>query len=243
MSDTLNPQLVLERKLWGHSLLVALLVAGFFVGYVLLLDTVFTWVSLAKVMAGTANFLFAMSLSLSSFAYFFNFLDSKVIYRKYLGLLGYFAALGYALSLPILRPERYGYGLPEYFWTSDVLLGLGAMGIFTMMALISNNRAMQWIGPVRWRSLLRLGYLAFFLLVLRGVINESQPIGVDPHPEYWALYLHNLDTLPPVRLLFSVVALTVIFFRLAVVFDLWQKRRQSLSLVSSSTSTSTSTLN
>lgn len=226
MSNTINPQRALERKLWGQSLGVALLVALFFVGYVTVLDGIFTWVSLAKVMAGTANFLFAMSLSLSSFAYFFNFLDSKVIYRKYLGLLGYFSALGYAFSLPILRPERYGYGLPEYFWTSDVILGLAAMGIFTMMALISNNRAMQWIGPGRWRSLLRLGYLAFFLLVLRAVINESEPIGVDAHPEYWVSYLQSLDTLPPVRLLFSVVALTVLFFRLAVVFDLWQKRKQ-----------------
>lgn len=213
----------MTKKLWGHSLLIAAAIGIFFFVYVLILDGPFTLVSMAKVLAGMANFLFAMSLSLSSFGYFFNFLDSKVVYRKYLGLLGYFSALSYALFLPVLRPERYGSGLAEYFWTSDVLLGLTAMGIFTGMALISNDRAMLAIGPVRWRNVLRLGYLAFFLLVIRAVMNESNPIGADARPEYWAAYFRSLDTLPPTRLLFSIVAMTVIFFRLAVEFDKWWK--------------------
>ncbi len=222
MAD-LDPRAAMTRKLWLHSFLIMFGVNGFFYLYVILLDGPFTLVSFAKVMAGTANFLFAMSLSLSSFGYFFNFLDSKVVYRKYLGLLGYFSALTYTLLLPVLRPERYGSGLGEYFWTSDVLLGLTAMGIFTGMALISNDRAMLAIGPVRWRSLLRLGYVAFFLLVLRAVMNESNPIGADPRPEYWGAYLQSFDTLPPTRLLFSVVALSVIAARLAVEFDKWRK--------------------
>jgi DMSO/TMAO reductase YedYZ heme-binding membrane subunit len=218
-----DPRAALAKKLWGHSLLIAAGAAAFFVVYISILDGPFTLVSFAKVMAGMANFLFAMSLSLSSLGYYFNFLDSKVVYRKYLGLLGYFAALTYTLLLVILRPERYGYGLADYFWTSDVLLGLTAMAIFTGMAIISNDKAMLMIGPLRWRNLLRFGYLAFFLLVLRAVLNESQPIGADALPEYWSAYFQSLDTLPPVRLLFSFVALSVIFFRLAVEFDKWRK--------------------
>ncbi len=220
----LDPRAVMTRKLWLHSCSIALAIAAFFFLYVSYLDGPFTLVSFAKVMAGTANFLFAMSLSLSSFGYFFNFLDSKIVYRKYFGLLGYGAALAYTLLLPVLRPERYGSGLAEYFWTSDVLLGLAAMAIFTGMAIISNDRAMLAIGPVRWRNLLRLGYVAFFLLVIRAVMNESNPIGADPRPEYWSLYLQSFDTLPPTRFLFSVVASTVIFLRLAVEFDRWRKR-------------------
>lgn len=214
-----NTRAALTKKLWGHSLLFAVAVGAFFVVYVSILDGPFTLISFAKVMAGMANVLFALSLSLSSFGYFFNFLDSKVVYRKYLGLLGYFSALIYMLLLLVLRPERYGYGLPEFFWTSDILLGLSAMAIFTGMALISNDAAMIAIGPIRWRNLLRLGYLAFFLLVLRAAMNESNPIGADARPEYWGQYLQALDTLPPTRLLFSVVGITVIFFRLAVEFD------------------------
>lgn len=224
MTDTIDPRRAVTKKLWKNSLLVTSGISAFFFVYVSILDGPFTLVSFAKVMAGTANFLFAMSLSLSSFGYFFNFLDSKVVYRKYFGLLGYFAALTYTLLLPVLRPERYFFGLSEYFWTSDVLLGLSAMAIFTGMALISNDRAMLAIGPVRWRSLLRLGYVAFFLLVVRAVMNESNPIGADPKPEYWMAYFQSLDTLPPTRLLFSVVAVTVIFSRLSVEFDKYRKR-------------------
>jgi len=227
MTDTIDPRRVMTRKWWLHSLLIMLGTSGFFFLYVSLLDGPFTLISFAKMMAGTANFLFAMSLSLSSVGYFFDFLDSKVVYRKYLGLLGYFAALVYTLLLPIVQPERYWYGIAENFWTSDFLLGFFAIGIFTMMAIISNDRAMFAIGPVRWRNLLRLGYLAFFLLVLRAALNESNAIGADLRPEMWAEYLQAFNGLPPTRLLFSVVGISVVFLRFAVEFDKWRKRRSS----------------
>lgn len=225
MSETIDPRAAITKKLWMHSLLTAIVVGNFFVVYVIFLDGPFTLVSFAKVMAGIANILFAMSLSLSSFGYFFNFLDGKVVYRKYLGLIGYFSALVYTLLLPALQPERYWYGFFENFWTSDFLLGLTAMSIFTVMALISNDRAMLWIGPVSWRYILRLGFLAFFLLVVRAAMNESNSIGADPRPEYWGHYLQTFDTLPPTRLLFSVVGMSVVFLRIGVEFDKWRKRR------------------
>lgn len=225
MTDALDPRAAMTRKLWMNSLIIMLGVNGFFFLYVTLLDGPFTLISFAKVMAGTANFLFAASLSLSSFGYFFDFLDSKVVYRKYFGLLGYFSALAYTLLLPIVQPERYWYGFFENFWTSDFLLGLSAMGIFTMMAIISNDRAMLAIGPVRWRNLLRLGYVAFFLLVVRAALNQGNAIGADLRPEMWGDYLRTFETLPPTRLLFSVVGITVVFLRLAVEFDKWRKRK------------------
>lgn len=225
MTEAIDPRAAMTKKLWMNSLLIMLGVNGFFYLYVILLDGPFTLISFAKVMAGTANFLFAASLSLSSFGYFFDFLDSKVVYRKYFGLLGYFSALAYTLLLPIVQPERYWYGFFENFWTSDFLLGLSAMGIFTMMAVISNDRAMMAIGPVRWRNLLRLGYVAFFLLVVRAALNESNAIGADLKPELWGQYLQSFQTLPPTRLLFSVVGITVVFLRLAVEFDKWRKRK------------------
>lgn len=227
MTDTVDPRAAMTKKLWLNSLLIMFGVNGFFYLYVILLDGPFTLISFAKVMAGTANFLFAASLSLSSLGYFFDFLDSKVVYRKYFGLLGYFSALAYTLLLPVLQPERYWYGFFENFWTSDFLLGLSAMAIFTMMAVISNDRAMMAIGPVRWRNLLRLGYIAFFLLVVRAMMNESNAIGADLRPEMWGEYLRSFDTLPPPRLLFSIVGTSVVVLRLAVEFDKWRKRRNA----------------
>lgn len=225
MTEAIDPKKAMTRKLWLHSILIAFGASGFYYLYVILLDGPFTLTSFAKVMAGTANFLFAASLSLSSFGYFFDFLDSKIVYRKYLGLLGYFAALTYALLLPVLRPDRYWYGIAENFWSSDILLGLSSMAVFTGMAFISNDRAMLIIGPGRWRNLLRSGYLAFFLLVIRAAMNESNPIGADPRPEFWWHYLQTFETLPPPRLLFSIIGTSVVLFRLSVEFDKWRKRR------------------
>lgn len=209
------------RTWWCHSLLIALGPIFFYTGYVIIQDGFFNLTSFAKVMAGTANFLFAASFSLSGLGYYFNFLDTKVIYRKYLGLLGFFAALTYTLLLPIVRPDYYFYGFFDHFWSSDILLGIGSMAIFTMMTLISNNWAMKKIGPQRWRSLLRLGYVAFFLLVVRAVLNNENPIGADARPEMWLEYLIHPDTLPPIRLVLSIIAMMVIFFRLSVEFDKW----------------------
>lgn len=198
---------------------MALAVYLFFVLYIFLYDQGFTRFSFAKTFAGTANILLACSFALSSVGYFFDFLDSKVAYRKYLGLLGYFSAALYTMLVVFLRPERYFYGFFHNFWSSDILFGLTAMAILTGMALISNNRAMLWLGPERWRFYLRFGYLAFFLLVLRAILNQSILIGADTVPEVWATYLSHPETLPPPRLLFSCVAMSVIFLRLGVEFD------------------------
>lgn len=216
----------MEARLWHNTGVVAALIFLFFMAYVAILDTTFGPASFVKAVAGVSNILLGMSLSLSSFGYHFNFLDSKVVYRKYLGLAGYFAALLYCLLLAIVRPERYFFGFLENFWSSDFMLGLVSMAIFTGMALISNNTAMRRIGPHRWRLYLRLGFVAYFLLVVRAILNNENPIGSDPIPEMWAHYLANPENLPPVRLLFSVVGLSVIFFRLSVEFDKWRGKKQ-----------------
>lgn len=214
----------LSKKMWGRSLAVAVGVYLFFVLYIFIYDQEFTLKSFAKTFAGTSNFLLAGSFVLSSLGYFFDFLDSKVVYRKYLGLLGYFSALIYTILVAYIRPEYYFFGFFDNFWSSDILLGSTAMTILTAMALISNERAMLWIGPERWRLSLRFGYLAFFLLVLRAILNQSVLIGADTMPEMWVAYLSYPDTLPPPRLLFSCVAMSVIFLRLGVEFDKWYRK-------------------
>ncbi len=221
MQDTVSS---LSKKMWGRSLAVAAGVYLFFVLYIFFYDQEFTLKSFAKTFAGTGNFLLAGSFVLSSLGYFFDFLDSKVIYRKYLGLLGYFSALIYTVLVAYIRPEYYFFGFFEHFWSSDILLGSTAMAILTAMALISNNRAMLWIGPARWRIFLRFGYLAFFLLVLRAILNQYVLVGADTVPEMWVVYLSYPDKLPPPRLLFSFVAMSVIFLRLGVEFDKWYRK-------------------
>src|SRR5688572_22305725 len=92
------------RALWKNSLWISFFTLLFFVGYVSLLEGVSTLLSWSKVVAGTSGFLLAYSLSLSTIGYYFNFLDSKVIYRKYLGLMGYYFALLYSVMLLFVNP-------------------------------------------------------------------------------------------------------------------------------------------
>jgi len=205
----------LERRMWRGTALVTALTFIFFVAYVLLLDKGLTLVGWSKCVAGTSGMLLAYSLSLSTLGYYFNFLDSKVIYRKYLGLAGYFFALLYCFLLLVINPERYWYGFFENFWSADFILGLSAMAILTVMAAISADGALRALGPVRWRAILRLGYLAFFLLVLRGAILEG---------DMWHTWIVSGSGLPPVRLFLSVVAMFVIFFRVSIVFCEWRKK-------------------
>lgn len=207
-------------KLWKNSLWISFFTFLFFVGYVFILDGDLTLLSWSKVIAGTSGFLLAYSLSLSTIGYYFNFLDSKVIYRKYLGLMGYYFALFYSAMLLFVNPDRYFYGFFEHLGSGDFVFGLSAMAILTVMALISNNKALKFLGPVRWRAILRLGYLAFFLLVVRGIILEG---------DLWQAWLTSGSGLPPVRFLLSVVALFVIFSHYSIYFlEWWKKKHQKI---------------
>ncbi len=205
----------MEVQLWRNTAFVAALTFLFFMVYVALLDKTFALAAWSKVVAGTSGLLFAYSLSLSTLGYYFDVFDKKIIYRKYLGLAGYFFALAYCFLLLIINPDRYLFGFFDNLWSADFVFGLGAMVIFTIMAAISNNRLMQVLGPIRWRNILRLGYLAFFLLVLRATILEG---------DLWHIWMVSSGGLPPVRLFLSFVAIFVIFFRLSIVFSEWRKK-------------------
>ena len=62
--------------------------------YTWLYNSAFNLISFSQAVAGAAGILIGSSLALSGMGYFFDFLDSKVAYRKQLGLLGFWLALG-----------------------------------------------------------------------------------------------------------------------------------------------------
>lgn len=199
-----------ERRLWYRSIFFTGVVFGFFVLYSLLYTGDVSALMLSRAVAGTGGTLIGLSFLLSSICYFFDFADTKIGYRKYLGLIGYFFALTYSFMLLYVDPDRYFFGFFRNVFTADFLLGLTAMIIFTGMAIISNSSMMMKIGPTRWRVLLRFGYLAYGLLVVRAVILEQYE---------WGMWLSTFATLPPPRLLLSIFAIMVIGMRLAVVIS------------------------
>lgn len=213
-----NPLDVLARKLWRQVFVLTLTLFVFFGVYNL---TLFHGISVrwfSQTLIGTSGILFCLSLGLSSLNFYFpTTFGKRVIYRRYLGLMGYFVALIDLSLLLTLEHEYYVFGLAENLFTPDLILGGTAMAIFTLMALISNQEATNILGPKLWRNLLRLGYLALLLLVMRAFVIEG--LG-------WNRWLFDPIGLPPVRLLISFMALMVLFARLSLVFHSWRSEKQ-----------------
>ena len=200
----------LKRHLWRNSWLVALVIFVLSWLYQLAAGDDVNWFMFSKALAGTAGVLIAASFALSGFCYYFDFLDTKLGYRKYLGLLGFYSALAYSVSLPILYPERYAYGLSAHLFDAEVILGLIAMVILAGTALISNTTMMQMLGPRRWRQYLRLGYLAMVLFIVRAYLLEH---------ELWFDWMSQPQGLPPGRMVLSLINLGVIGLRVAMWLD------------------------
>ncbi len=172
-----------------------------------LIDGSITFVTISKVTAAAAALLIGFSFALSGFCYYWDFLDSKIGLRKYLGLMGFWLALAYSLSLLVVDPDRYFFGFFRNFWTVDFILGLISMAFFTFMAFVSRDSMMRKMGPHRWRMALRWGYVAWLFLAIRAAIIEQ---------DIWIAYFRTLKGFPPPRLLLSLYVVAIILFRLAV---------------------------
>lgn len=193
-----------RRRMWRHSALIALVVFLVFLVYIYLQKRDVTVALVNEALASTGSVMIGLSFAMSGFCYYFDFLDNKIAYRKYFGLVGFWLAFVYAAGLAWLYPEKYVYGLGANFFTPDLILGLTALEIFAFMTVISTHWAMKRMGIVNWRRGMRLGYVAYSLLILRAVIVEGG---------LWLAWWVAPVALPPLRLVSSVFALIVLLFR------------------------------
>lgn len=206
-----------KYKIWSHTILLSLLIYIFFALLNYYIDKNFGIIIFSKALAGTSAILFAISFSMSGLCYYFDFLDQKICYRKYLGLAGFWFALLYSISLLFLEADKYFYGFWDNLFTADLLLGISSMTIFTFLAVISNDNAMIKLGPKRWRRLMRWGYFAWTLLVIRAWILEEA---------MWQNWLNTYQGFPPTRLLLSLLVIIVIILRLSIEINKFFKRKQ-----------------
>lgn len=163
--------------------------------------------------ANAGMILIGLSFALSGLCYFFNTFDTKILYRRDLGLNGfYFVALHGIYSLFFNRFITWN----KYF-ESDRLLGfipaLISLLIFFTMALVSNKVAAKKLGADRWRTILRIGYVALILgAVHAGLWSYEEWIG-------WA----GTSPLPPISLVVTVFVCIVVFLRIALWIALSKK--------------------
>lgn len=206
----MNTQTSLQVRFWQK---VSILTLALLVFWSALLFPYFmagkTVVYVQSVLAGTSGILLAMSLSLSSFSYYFNFLDSKIVYRKYLGLMGYFFAMFYTILVVQGNPILYLYSFPHNLFEPTVGLGIVAMTIFTVMALISNQKAVGLLGGKNWKTILGLGYVAYALLVMRGILLDGY---------LWIEWFSDITAPFTVRMFLTLLGILVLLFRVSVPF-------------------------
>lgn len=165
-----------------------------------------SWAGASEALALTGGILIGLSFALSGMTFFFNFIDDKLKYRKELGVLGFFIALGYSVTLAARFPERYIFNLAKHIFDAEVILGLLAMSIFAGMFIISRQFIARRLGGL-WRPLLRVGYLATLFLILRAFILEFAG---------WQLWFAAMDRVPPPRLMITIFSIWVILLRIAL---------------------------
>ncbi len=203
----------LKHKLWLNSWWFSSIVFSLAWLYEIIYEKNISAASLADVTATTGAILIAASFALSGFSYYFNFLDNKLGYRKYLGVVGFLYALAYAVMLIFMYPEKYGAGLMYRMHEAEVILGLVAMAIFVFMIIISNIKVInQALGPKLWRQGLRLGYVAMVLLAIRAYLNQG---------DLWLGWADKMNSLPPPSLIMAVMVLGVIILRLSMIISMY----------------------
>lgn len=211
----MEEQKVNAMRMWVKTDIFGCLVFLAGLGYMYLYRGTIDAAVLSENLALTGGILIGLSFALSGITFFYNFLDSKLKYRKHIGLLGYYFAVAYTVTLIVRFPDRYWYQFPTSLFRVDVVLGITAMAILSFMAIISQNWAALRLGKY-WRPLLRLGYLAYALLIVRALILEGPR---------WSLWAESFKTVPPPRLLLTIYALLVIILRVVLEIALQKKKR------------------
>lgn len=184
-----------------------------------------------KATASTSIILMGLSFALSGLGYYWDFLDKKVQYRKYLGLVGYFFVAWHGIyslyvfissdpdlkSLGLLNKLiTFGAGVPSNL---SLLMGIASIIIFTLMTVISNNYATKKIGGVLWRKLLRVGYLGLVLALIHFAIRNV---------DVWIDWVKSgANSLPQLSGLLAIYIIAIIILRIALQISLMRKSPKS----------------
>ncbi|WP_406672157.1 hypothetical protein [Natronospira sp.] len=197
-----------EAKKWGVALSIAAVLFGTHMVYILeFTATTQLLMAVSFAMAATASFLYAMAFSSGSLSYYIGWPNMRDGYQKQIGVMGFWFSFAYSITLVVLYPELYWYGLADNFWTWDVTLGLTAMTIFGAMTVINSKPIAPYFSWDTIKFVLGLGFVGYALLVIRAIFIEF---------DLWMYWLTTFDGDIPGRLVLSVVAVGVLMMRISV---------------------------
>lgn len=218
-----------SQRIWLNTVIFSIFLFVILCAYYLIQGHSSDLFSLNILLAITGMVLIGLSYALSGITYFWNFADSKLIYRKQLGLAGFYLVLVHAtfsfmnyFFIPNSPKPQFELG---YTWNvagigiSNIfafIAGVTALAIFLFIALISTQYAMMALGGIRWRKYLRLGYIAYFIIVIH--------FGLKRYNE-WAAWLSVRVGLPPLSLLLLIFVAFVLLLRLGLSVGLQGRKK------------------
>lgn len=202
-----------ELKLYFHIILFSIAVFTLTFLYI-------NWLGIPspvnKAVADTGILLMGFSMVLSSICYFWNFLDKTIVYRKYLGLVGFAFAFAHVLLSwsAFLRLFNMQTWQTNSIWAP--LSGGIALVIFTVMAAISNTWMAKAIGGKVWKTILRTGYIGVLFVALHVFFLKS---------ERWITWMQKGFQEPPsASFIVSLFMLWVLGMRIALWIALKRKK-------------------
>ena len=174
-----------------------------------------------KVFATTALVLIGLSFALSGLCYFWDFIDTKIVYRKVLGLVGFYYSLVHIFVSLFLLPNKFP--LPSWVFGHIPTVVFATLGliIFIVMAVVSNDDVMHELGSKKWRQTLRAGYLAYIFIIIHFALLK--------YNTWIAWFNTGKPFLPPLSLLEMIFAVLVIGLRIALEISI--RRRKAASQV------------
>lgn len=197
-----------ESKKWTVAILIAVALTIGCAGYVSITGAnIFSLQGWSFISAAVASFMLALALGSGSVSYYFGWPNMRLGYQKQIGVLAFWVAIAYSVSLVILYPETYWTGFKDNFMTADILLGSLAMLIFAIMVLINSKTIAPHFSLEQIKFMLGLGYVGYALLVIRAILLEW---------DLWEVWFKTLDGYPPGRLILSLVAVGVLILRISV---------------------------
>ncbi len=203
---------------WFHTLILAAVIYALSYGYYTLTGEAATGNRLfSQTFSNAGMIMIGLSFMMSGLTYFWNFVDKKIIYRKYIGLVGFYMTL-----VHIYFALKFAYDMPTRAFSNggDViafLLGCLALAIFLEMALISNQYSVRELGNKAWRMILRTGYIAYLFAVVHLIIQKM---------EVWEKWMNGeMTKFPPLSLIIVAFSLVVFGMRIALWVALRNKEK------------------
>ncbi|HEC65929.1 MAG TPA: hypothetical protein ENI23_11600 [bacterium] len=174
---------------------------------------------LGNVAANTGMVMIGISFMLSGLTFFWDFVDTKILYRKHIGLVGFYLILAHVvlkLDFYFAKPK---IALGTSLSVISFMIALFALFIFILMTAISNRYSVKELGGKAWRKLLRLGYVAYFFAVIHFGIEKL---------DHWEEWINQKPiSFPPFSLLLVIFGFLVFGLRIALEIAVRKKRSKA----------------